>query len=130
MVTCWERTDLLALLWLCFVTFPYSVRYLIVSIPDLCLLTFSNNLRTHSTNIMRMDDTCCEYVVQKLFYAWHSHPMSAYILITGPGGYKTFSCSTQLSTKFQLLIKAKIPTNEEVSCFKSLRCCIYHAHKY
>ena len=37
---------------------------------------------------------------------------------------KLFSCSTQLSTKFHLLIKAKIPTNEEVSCFKSLRCCI------
>ena len=29
-----------------------------------------------------------------------------------------FSWSTQLSTKFQLLIKTKIPTNEEVSCFK------------
>ena len=42
---------------------------------------------------------------------------------------KLFSCSTQLSMKFQLLIKTKIPTNEEVSCFKSLRCCIYHANK-
>ena len=42
---------------------------------------------------------------------------------------KHFSCSTRLSTKFQLLIKARIQTNEEVSCFKSLRCCIYHAHK-
>ena len=31
--------------------------------------------------------------------------------------------------KFQLLIKVKIPTNEECSCFKSLRCCIYHANK-
>ena len=39
-----------------------------------------------------------------------------------------FSCSTQLSKKFQLLIKAKILTNKEVSCFKSLRCCIYHAN--
>ena len=29
---------------------------------------------------------------------------------------KLFSCSTQLSTKFQLLIKTKIPTNKEVSC--------------
>ena len=42
---------------------------------------------------------------------------------------KLFSCSTQLSTKFQLLIKTKIPTNEEVSCLKSLRCCHYHAYK-
>ena len=33
-----------------------------------------------------------------------------------------FSCSTQL------LIKTKIPTNEEVYCFKSLKCCIYHAN--
>ena len=34
-----------------------------------------------------------------------------------PRGYKTFSCSTQLSTEFQLLIKTKIPTNKEVVCF-------------
>ena len=34
---------------------------------------------------------------------------------------KLFSCSTQQSKKFQLLIKTKIPTNEEVSCFKPLR---------
>ena len=31
-----------------------------------------------------------------------------------PGGYKLSSCSTQLSTKFQLLIKTKIPTNEQI----------------
>ena len=45
-VTCWERADLLALLYVMFscvvVTFPYGVLgqvwYLIVSIPDLCLL--------------------------------------------------------------------------------------------
>ena len=43
----------------------------------------------------------------------------------GPEVIKLFSYSTQLSTKFQLLIKTKIPTNEAVSCFKSLRCCIY-----
>ena len=42
----------------------------------------------------------------------------------GPEVIKLFSCSTQLSTKFQLIIKTKIPTNEEVSCFKFLRCCI------
>ena len=30
--------------------------------------------------------------------------------------------------KFQLLIKTKILTNEEVYCFKSLRCCIFHAN--
>ena len=34
----------------------------------------------------------------------------------GPDLIQVFSCSTQLSTKFQLLIKTKIQTNEEVSC--------------
>ena len=49
--------------------------------------------------------------------------------VTSPEVIKLFPCSTQLSTKFQLLIKTKIPTNEEDSCFESLRCCIYHANK-
>ena len=48
MVTCWERADLLALLcgmFSCvFVTFPYGVLgqvwYLIVSIPDRCILPY------------------------------------------------------------------------------------------
>ena len=39
----------------------------------------------------------------------------------GPKVIKLFS--------FQPLIKTKIPTNIEVSCFKSLRCCTYHANK-
>ena len=75
-----------------------------------------------------------------------------------PEAIKLFSCSTQLSTKFQgtlyfmggvlewsgvkflsgkssygakfqLLIKTKILTYKEVFFFKSLRCCIYHAIK-
>ena len=50
-------------------------------------------------------------------------------LESDPEVIKLFSCSTQLSTIFQLLIKTKIPTNEEVSRFKSIRCCIYHAYK-
>ena len=33
-----------------------------------------------------------------------------------PEVIKLFSCSTQLSTKFQLLIKTKIPTNKGMSC--------------
>ena len=45
----------------------------------------------------------------------------------GPKVIKLFYA--RLSTKFQLLIKAKILTNEEVSCSKSLRCYIYHANK-
>ena len=47
---------------------------------------------------------------------------------SGPEVKKLFSCSTELSMKFQLLIKTKIPVNKEF-CFKSLKCCIYHANK-
>ena len=43
-VTCWERDDLLALVYFGFVTFPCGtlgqVWYLIVSIPDLCCLSY------------------------------------------------------------------------------------------
>ena len=47
-VTCWERADSFAILcvtfFLCFVTFQYGVLgqvwYLIVSIPDLCFLSY------------------------------------------------------------------------------------------
>ena len=46
-VTCWERADLLALVcdvYCVFVTFPYGIQgqvwYLIVSIPDLCRLSY------------------------------------------------------------------------------------------
>ena len=46
-----------------------------------------------------------------------------------PEVIQPFSCSTQLSTKFHLLIKTKTPTNKEVSCFKSRRCSIHHANK-
>ena len=46
-----------------------------------------------------------------------------------PEVIKLFSCSTQLSMKFQVLIKTKIPANKDISCVMSLRCCIYHANK-
>ena len=39
-----------------------------------------------------------------------------------------FSCSTQLSTKFQQLIKTKMMKNKDFSCFKTLRF-FYHANK-
>ena len=47
--------------------------------------------------------------------------------LSGPEVIQLFSCSTQLSMKFQLLIKTKIPANKKGNC--SLRCCIYHANK-
>ena len=42
-----------------------------------------------------------------------------YVIVTfpGPDVIKLFPCSSQLSTKFHLLIKTKIPTNKAVSCF-------------
>ena len=48
MITCWERADVLALLYVMFscdfVSFPYGVTakvwYLVVSIPDICLLSY------------------------------------------------------------------------------------------
>ena len=47
-VTCWERADILALVCsVCceFVTFPLGqVWYLIVSIPDLCTLTYYDHV--------------------------------------------------------------------------------------
>ena len=39
-----------------------------------------------------------------------------------------FICSTQLSMNFQLLIKTKmLKKMEDIFCFHTLRCCIYHA---
>ena len=47
-----------------------------------------------------------------------------------PRGYKTFfmlnSTENEISTAHKNL---KILTNVEDSCYKSLRCCIYHADK-
>ena len=42
---------------------------------------------------------------------------------TRPQGYKTFFMlnSTELSEKFQLLIKSNMPTDKEVSCFSLSR---------
>ena len=57
---------------------------------------------------------------------------SSYLLLIrspGPEIIKLFSCTSQLSIKFQLLIKTKTLTNEGVSCFKSLRSGIHHANK-
>ena len=39
---------------------------------------------------------------------------------SGPKGYKTFSCSSQLSINFILLINVKIPTNVGILTFISM----------
>ena len=48
---------------------------------------------------------------------------------TGPKVIKLFFMLNSTEHEIQQLIKTKMPTNKEVSCFKSLRCCIYHANK-
>ena len=40
---------------------------------------------------------------------------------------ENFLGSAQLSMKFQLLIKTKLPKIKDFSCYKTLRCCIYPA---
>ena len=45
-----------------------------------------------------------------------------------PRGYKTFFMLNSTEHKISTAKKTKIPTNEEISCFKSLRCCIYLAN--
>ena len=41
------------------------------------------------------------------------------VIKTRPGGYKTFSCSTQLSMKFFLHINVKMPTIVGILTFMS-----------
>ena len=43
-------------------------------------------------------------------------------------GYKTFFMLNSTEHEISTAHKAKIPTNKEVSCFKS-RCYVYHANK-
>ena len=46
-----------------------------------------------------------------------------------PRGYKTFFILNSTEHKISTAHKTKIPTNKEVSCFKSLRCCIFNSYK-
>ena len=50
----------------------------------------------------------------------------------GPEVIKHFSCSTQLSSKFQLLIKTKIPTNKKFLAlsFSDIVFIIYEQDKF
>ena len=49
--------------------------------------------------------------------------------VSWPRGYKTFLMLNSTEHEISSAHKTKIPTKKEVSCFKSLRCCIYHANK-
>ena len=46
-----------------------------------------------------------------------------------PHGYKSFVILNSTEHEILTALKIKIPTNEQVSCFNSLICCIYHASK-
>ena len=70
-VTCWEMADLLALLhvmfYCVFVTFPCGVLdqvwYLIVSIPDRCLLTYTDWVDIQNTPTLRLaHDVFCWFI--------------------------------------------------------------------
>ena len=52
-------------------------------------------------------------------------------IVPDPSGInvKKKSCSTQLSMKFQLLMKLKVVKNKDFSCFRTLSYCIYQANK-
>ena len=53
----------------------------------------------------------------------------AYAFVIRPQGYKMFFMLNSTEHEISTALKTKLPTNKEVSSFKSLRCCIYHANK-
>ena len=60
-------------------------------------------------------------------YGKHSKTLNSFVslfsikmLVVRPRGYKTFLCSTQLSTKFNLLINVKMPTIVGIFTFISM----------
>ena len=63
--------------------------------------------------------------------AYSTHPDEILHSVPTPSTevIKLFSCSTYLSMKFQMLIKGKMMKNNDLSCFKTLRYCIYPANK-
>ena len=64
-----------------------------------------NDINQHGegNKIIDNNTVCCLFT---LLFAWYSSA-------TGLEVIKLFSCSTQLSTNFQLLIKTKTTTNED-----------------
>ena len=75
-------------------------------------------------HIQRMNKMC----LNKMF----DLSVKRQVMLTSKSGtelIKLFSCSTQLSMEFQMIIKSKMLKNKDFSCFQMPRCCIYHAHK-
>ena len=100
-------------------------------ITILLLIWVSTSLNSHYTIVKKMN-TCgnniyrlgnlkhCDFIVDMLqLWRLFSYVRNIFLVIQSRRGPRL--CSTKLSMKFLLLIKTKIPTNEDVSCFQSLR---------
>ena len=79
------------------------------------------NFHSHLTNSSNSYVHSLGNYTQILHWTQWPHCAQTFFSKQGPEVIKLFSCSSQLSMKFQLLTKTKISTNEVVSCFKSLR---------
>ena len=75
------------------------------------------------------EDLITEFVDKLVKTKVHLEKTDHFYIPTRSEVIERFPCSTQLSMKFQLLIKTKMLKNTDLSCFQALRCCIYHAHK-
>ena len=74
--------------------------------------------------MLTLSNQTSRYKIERIGIETYSNLMP--IWRPGPEVITLFSCSTLLSSKFQLLIK--ISTNEKVFCFMSLKCRVYHAN--
>ena len=85
-------------------------------------------LSLHSSQILSLTFRVPVNICPK-FYMQSGNNVDPNQLVLKPAGHeiiKNFPCLTQLSTKFILLIKTKIPTKFMEKFFA---CCIYHANK-
>ena len=71
----------------------------------------------YSANIFSPKKSCLHILSAAFFYEECSGSICR--VIDWPGGYKTFSCSTQLSMKFILLINVKMSTIVDILTFIS-----------
>ena len=58
-----------------------------------------------------------------------AHLSKIYQITSGPEVIKFFFILNSTEHEISTAYKTRIQTNKEVSCFKSLRCCILPAHK-
>ena len=93
-----------------------QVWYLIVSIPDPCCLSYFDN----SVCTMALKVKASRFLVLYNDDLDNGDFIEDFRVTTG---YKTTGVGVFISyVKFQLLIKTKITTNEDVSCLMPLRC--------